>query len=142
MEKFPYASAVDSLMYVMISTRLGIAYAVGVLAGLWQNLEWIIGWLLNGSLDIELCFSGKSVVLEGYCDADLGCNFDTHRSTSGYLYCLGGTAVRWKSKLQSQVALSTTEAEYDVAAEAKREDLVGELVERVGLHSKKSSTLQ
>ena len=37
---------------------------------------------------------------------------DIRRSTIGYVYTLGGTAVSWGSQLQKIVALSTTEAEY------------------------------
>ncbi|KAE8689304.1 paired amphipathic helix protein Sin3-like 3-like [Hibiscus syriacus] len=43
------------------------------------------------------------------------------RSTTGYIYTLGGTAVNWVSQLQKIVALSTTEAEYVVVTEASKE---------------------
>ena len=45
-------------------------------------------------------------------DADLARNVDIGRSTIGYVYTLGSTAVSWGSQLQKIVALSTTEAEY------------------------------
>ena len=45
-------------------------------------------------------------------DADSVGNVDIRRSTIGYIYTLGGTAVSWGSQLQTIVALSTTEAEY------------------------------
>ncbi len=40
-----------------------------------------------------------------------GC-VDTRRSTSGFIWIMGGGAICWRSKLQSIVALSSTEAEY------------------------------
>ncbi|KAE8713932.1 Detected protein of unknown function [Hibiscus syriacus] len=43
------------------------------------------------------------------------------RSTTGYVYTLGGTAVSWVSQLQKIVALSTTEAEYVAVTEASNE---------------------
>ena len=43
-----------------------------------------------------------------------GCK-DTGHSTSGYLVKIGSGVVSWSSKLQSIVALSTTEAEYIAA---------------------------
>ena len=45
-------------------------------------------------------------------DADLAGNVDIIRSTIGYVYTLGGTAMSWGSQLQKIVALSTTEAKY------------------------------
>ena len=43
-------------------------------------------------------------------DVDSAENVDIRRSTIGYVYTLGGTAVSWGSQLQKIVALSTTEA--------------------------------
>ena len=46
---------------------------------------------------------------------------DNRRSTIGYVFTVGGTAVSWVSKIQSVVALSTTEVEYVAATEASKE---------------------
>jgi hypothetical protein len=46
---------------------------------------------------------------------------DSRRSTTGYVFTIGGTRVSWISKLQKVVALSTTEAEYVAATEASKE---------------------
>ena len=46
---------------------------------------------------------------------------DNNRSTTGYVFTIGGTIVSWVSKIQSVVALSTTEAEYVAATEATKE---------------------
>ena len=46
---------------------------------------------------------------------------DSRRSTTGYVFTIGGTTVSWISKLQKVVALSTTEAEYVAATEASKE---------------------
>jgi hypothetical protein len=46
---------------------------------------------------------------------------DSRRSTTGYVFTVGGTIVSWISKLQKVVALSTMEAEYVVATEASKE---------------------
>lgn len=43
MKRTPYASAVESLMYVMICTKLNIVYVVGVVSRYMSNLESIIG---------------------------------------------------------------------------------------------------
>ncbi len=36
----------------------------------------------------------------------------TRKSQSGYVFTLANAAIQWKSKLQTTVALSSTEAEY------------------------------
>ena len=46
---------------------------------------------------------------------------DNRRSTTGYVFIVGGTTTCWVSKIQSVVALSTTEAEYVAATEASKE---------------------
>ena len=54
-------------------------------------------------------------------DADSAGNVDIRRSTIGYVYTLGGTAVSWGSQLQKIVALSTTEAEDVSITEANKD---------------------
>ena len=48
----------------------------------------------------------------GYCDANYTEDPCDRKSTSGYMFMLAGGPIAWKSKKQSSVALSTTEAEY------------------------------
>ena len=54
-------------------------------------------------------------------DADLGGDVDSRKSTSGYIYTIGGTAVSWMYRLRKCVSLSSTEVEYVVIAEAGKE---------------------
>ena len=54
-------------------------------------------------------------------DADSARNVDIRRSTTGYVYTLGGTVVSWGSQLQKIIALSTTEAEYVIITEASKD---------------------
>eukprot|EP00253_Pinus_taeda_P011320 PITA_11320 len=71
--------------------------------------------------DQALCFGGSNISLQGYVDADMAGDRDNRRSTTGYVFTVGGTNVSWVSKIQSVVALSTTEAEYVAATEASKE---------------------
>ena len=54
-------------------------------------------------------------------DVDLVGNVDIKRSTIGYVYTVGGTAVSSGSQLQKIVALSTTEAEYVTITKASKD---------------------
>jgi len=45
----------------------------------------------------------------GYVDADMEGDRDNMSTTTGYVFIVGGTTVSWVSKLQNNVALSTTE---------------------------------
>uniref|UniRef100_A0A3Q7IGY0 Reverse transcriptase Ty1/copia-type domain-containing protein n=1 Tax=Solanum lycopersicum TaxID=4081 RepID=A0A3Q7IGY0_SOLLC len=92
MKKVPYASAVGSLMYAMVCTRLDISHAVGVVS--------------------------RKPILCGYTDSYMDGDVDTRKSTSGYLVTFAGGAVSWQSRLQKCVALSTTEAELIAVVEA------------------------
>ena len=128
MSKVPYASAVGSLMYAMVYTRPDIAHAVGVARKYMKNLgkeHWmVVKWILRylrGTTIQALCFGGSNITLQGYVDADMAGDRDNRRSTIGYVFTVGGTAVSWVSKPQSVVALSTTEAEYVAATEASKE---------------------
>ena len=49
--------------------------------------------------------------LIGYTDAAFG-NADEKKSTTGLVFLSAGGAILWKSKKQTIIALSTTEAEY------------------------------
>ena len=54
-------------------------------------------------------------------DSDSAGNVDIRRSTIGYVYTLGGTAMSRGSQSQKIVALSTTEAEYVSITEASKD---------------------
>ena len=77
MSKVPYASAIGSLMYVMVCTRPDIAHAMGVVSKFisrprkqhWEAVKWILRYL-KGSSDTCLCFTGASLKLQGYVDVD------------------------------------------------------------------------
>ncbi|KAL5823817.1 hypothetical protein ACOSQ4_021717 [Xanthoceras sorbifolium] len=128
MAKVLYASAIGSLMYAMVCTRPDIAQAVGAVSRYmnnpgkihWEAVKWILRYL-RGTTNKTLCFKGGDTTLTGYVDADLAGNVDIRKSTTGYVYTLGGTAVSWVSQLQKIVALSTTEGEYVAVTEASKE---------------------
>ncbi|KAK8559203.1 hypothetical protein V6N12_042485 [Hibiscus sabdariffa] len=93
MSQIPYASAIGSIMYAMICTRPDLSYAL----------------------------SEEELRIKGYTDASFQIDKDDSRSQSGFVFCLNGGAVGWKSSKQDTVAGSTTEAEYIAASEAAKE---------------------
>jgi hypothetical protein len=128
MSRVPYSSTIGSLMYAMVCTRPDIAHAVGVVSRYmnnlgkehWEEVKWILRYL-RGTATHALCFGGSDTVLQGYVDSDMVGDKDSRRSTTRYVFTVGGTIVSWISKLQKVVSLSTMEAEYVVATEASKE---------------------
>jgi hypothetical protein len=115
-------------MYVMVCTRLDIAHAVGVLTRYmdnlgkepWEAVKWILRYL-RGISTHALCFGGSDTILQRYVDSYMAGDKDRRRSTTGYVFTIGGTTIIWISKLQKVVALSTIEAKYVVSTEASKE---------------------
>jgi hypothetical protein len=128
MSSVPYASAVGSLMYAMLCTRPDICFAVGLVSRYqsnpgnahWQAVKRIMRYL-RGTTDLVLCYQGGDLKLRGYTDADWGGDLDESKSTSGYVFTLGGGAISWCSKKQDCIALSTMEAEYVACCLAAQE---------------------
>ncbi|KAH9762162.1 Integrase catalytic domain-containing protein [Citrus sinensis] len=140
MPRVPYASAVGSLMFAMICTRPDIAQAVGAVSRYMANPggeHWIavkrILRYIRGTSDVALCYGGLEFTVRGYVDSDFAGDLDKRKSTTGYVFTLAGAAVSWISKLQTIVALSTTEAEYMAATQACKEAIwIQRLLEELG----------
>jgi hypothetical protein len=114
-----FMKIVGSILYAAIVSRPDIAYTAQMLGRHMQSskeehmkaAKRVLRYL-KGTQDIGLVFSGGDFNLSGYSDADWGGDEDTSRSTTGYLYLFGGGPISWNSRLQTTVALSSTEAEY------------------------------
>ncbi|XP_055826272.1 secreted RxLR effector protein 161-like [Solanum dulcamara] len=129
MSKVPYASAVSCIMYAIVCTHSDIVQSVSVLSRYMANLEkrhweavkWILRYL-KGASDVGLTFrKSEGILILGYVDSDYAGDLDRRRSTTGYIFTLIGSAISWKSTLQTIFALSTTEAEYMAATEVVKE---------------------
>ena len=75
---------------------------------------------------------------------------NNRRSTTWYVFIVGGTSVCWVSKLQSVVAISTMEVDYVASTEASKEiiwlqrflDELGKKQELGRLYSDNQSAIQ
>ncbi|KAL1582041.1 hypothetical protein WHR41_09299 [Cladosporium halotolerans] len=128
MEVVRYQSAVGSLMYLMTATRPDIAFAVSMVSRFaqspsdshWKAVKRIMRYL-RGTASRGVTLGGGSAKLTGYSDADWGGDHATRRSTSGYIFMMGGGPISWCSKRQATVALSSCEAEYIALTQATKE---------------------
>uniref|UniRef100_A0A2N9IW51 Integrase catalytic domain-containing protein n=1 Tax=Fagus sylvatica TaxID=28930 RepID=A0A2N9IW51_FAGSY len=123
-----YRQLVGSLVYLTV-TRLDISYAVHIVsqfmaaprslhyAAVLRILRYLKGTLFHG-----LHFSSQSsLTLQAYSDADWAGDPTDRRSTTGYCFLLGDSLISWRSKKQSVVARSSTEAEYRALADTTAE---------------------
>ncbi|CAL2262923.1 unnamed protein product [Prunus armeniaca] len=122
-----YSKVIGSLMYLMNSTRPDLAYSVSRLSRYtsnprhdhWEALIKVLRYL-KYTQDYELHYTRYPPVLEGYSDANWISDSTKTKSTSGYVFTLGGAVVFWKSSKQTCIARSTMESDFvalDKAAE-------------------------
>ena len=123
-------AVVGSLLYLSTKTRPDIAFAVTSAACFcasptkehWTAVKRILRYL-NGSRQLGLLYRANTLNedITGFADADWAGDVGDRKSTSGYVFLLGGAAVSWKSAKQTTVALSTAEAEYVALSTASQE---------------------
>ena len=119
-EEKHYQSMVGSLLYLSMRTCPDIAFAVRRAAHFCskpttQHLTAVNRVLryLRGSRHYGLLFKRNGFKsITGNSDADWGGDIIDSKSTTGYLFQIGGAAITWQSKKQSCIALSTAEVEY------------------------------
>ncbi len=130
-ENVPYRQVIGILMYLMITTRPDIAYAIGKLSRHNQNPP-VHNWIntkrvlryINGTRNLGILYDlPKPLMVEGYSDADWGGCKASRNSTSGNIFLAAGGAISWGSKKQSCVATSTCEAEYIASCLAAKESI-------------------
>ncbi|XP_048226863.1 uncharacterized mitochondrial protein AtMg00810-like [Ricinus communis] len=119
---------VSSLFYLTI-TRPDISYSVGVISQFMDKpreshliaAKRILRYV-KSTLNFGLLYKQHaSFLLTGFVDADWAGDVNDRRSTTGYCFNTGSTAVSWCSKKQTTVALSSCEAEYVAAHMATQE---------------------
>ena len=114
-----YRELVGGLLYLSTTVRPDISHVSGLLGRFSSNPthhHWSAGMhvlrYLAGTKSLGLKWTKGNGGMEGYVDSDFAGDLDCHKSTSGFVFLSGGTAVSWASKLQPLAALSTVEAEF------------------------------
>jgi transposase InsO family protein len=154
---FNYAAVVGMLLYLSGHSRPDIAFAVHQCARYTfrptkrhEQALVRIGRYLKGTMNRGLIMSPtNSPSIDCYPDADFAGLYghedsqDPHcaRSRTGYIIMAFGCPVLWKSRLQTEIALSTMEAEYVALSTACKDlfpivDMVKELAGSVGIEIK------
>eukprot|EP00253_Pinus_taeda_P026732 PITA_26732 len=114
-----FRKLVGSLIY-LTATRPDISFAVSYIsrfmsapkADHWIAAKRVLRYV-RGTSDYGLLYTCSSdPILSGYTDSDWAGSIDDRKSTAGYVFSLGSSAVTWTSKKQQAVALSSTKAEY------------------------------
>jgi hypothetical protein len=111
-ENFPYREAVGSLIYLAVTSRPDISYAVNQVAqhsenpnrSHWAAVKRIISYL-KGTPKLGIKFDGRcSKTITGFTDADYAGDLDTRRSTTGFVFLLNSGPVSWSSRRQPCVS--------------------------------------
>ena len=126
-----YEISIDSLMYVMMTTRSDIVFALSVTSRYCSNsnqthvalITWIFKYIKD-TLKVSITFE-ESIELEvvKYSDADYNDAVDDRCSTKIWLFLLAEESIFWSVKRQMTSAMSTCEAEYMTLSEIKKKAL-------------------
>ncbi|WVZ82658.1 hypothetical protein U9M48_029900 [Paspalum notatum var. saurae] len=118
-----YRHIVGSLVYLGV-TRPDISYSVHILSQFvsaptqlhYSHLLRVLRYL-RGTMSRRLFFPrSSSLQLQAYCDATWASDSSDRRSLSAYCVFLGGSLIAWKTKKQTAVSRSSTEAELRAMA--------------------------
>ena len=95
-----YTSAIGSLMYAMHCIRPDVAFTVCKLSRYtnnpcvehWKTIARVLGYLKR-TMNFRLFYNKHPTLLEGYTDASWITSASDNKSTSGYVFILGGGVV-------------------------------------------------
>ncbi|MBW0502459.1 hypothetical protein O181_042174 [Austropuccinia psidii MF-1] len=125
-----YRRAVGLINYLAISTRPDLAFPVSLLSqhlekpGIqhWRAFKRLLRYLI-GTQHLGLTLSPTNIHIHTYADASYANCPSTRHSHTGLLVYLGNNLIHWKSRRQSSVSSSSTEAEYKALYEGGQQIL-------------------
>ena len=118
-DQLQYSRIIGSLMYLTNCTRPDLAQCVNRLsrytsnpsAHHWKAMTRVLRYL-RYTKTYGLHYGKYPAVIEGYSDANWISDTNDSKSTSGFVFTLGGGAIAWKSSKQTCIARSTMESEF------------------------------
>ena len=123
-----YQSITGSLLYLAQCTRYDLCYAVNQLtracnrpAEVYMAAAKHVLRYLRGTPDLPITYRKGQLRLVSYTDASFGANPDNRKSTTGYLFFLGGAPISFGSKTQSLTTQPTVESELQAFSYGARE---------------------
>lgn len=129
--KQEFQSIIGALMYLCVTTRFDIAFAVHQLGRWASDPKWFhfqhackILKYLKGTRDYRLKINPTDNIIRIYSDADFAGDKTKRKSTSGTFITLGNSPIAWFSKKQPTIAQSTMEAEYIALAHAATQNII------------------
>ena len=136
-ETWRYDSIIGMLMYLAGNTRPDIAYAVhqaarfthGARNSHASGIKRILRYLQKTKKEGLILRPQADLRVDCYVDADFGGLFSVEdkqdpvsvKSRTGYVILYRGAPLLWVSKMQTQIALSTMEAEYIALSQSMRD---------------------
>ncbi|XP_014502233.1 uncharacterized protein LOC106762706 [Vigna radiata var. radiata] len=114
-----YRRLIGKLFY-LTNTRPNLCFTVNLLSQFmqeptkhhYQALQHILRYVKSSPSEGLFFASDSSIQVKGFSDSDWATCPNTRRSTTGYCIFLGSSLVFWRSKKQTIVSRSSTEAEY------------------------------
>ena len=126
-----YRSVVAALLYIAVCARPDIAKSASILGRKFSapaKSDYLaakrVVRYLKGTKDWSLKLGGATGnELQAFSDADWAGDYQTRKSTTGFVVFYAGGAVSWASRRQGCVSLSSMEAEYVALGETCQEVL-------------------
>ena len=123
-----YARIIGSLMYLMSCTRPNLAFAISRLSRYTSNpsvehcksIKRVLQYL-RYTRNYGFHYARYPAVIEGYSDANWISDIKNSKSTSGFLFTLGGGTISWKSSKQTVISRSTMESQFVALAKSGEE---------------------
>jgi hypothetical protein len=149
---FHYRRVIGKLNFLEKSTRPDIAYSVHQCARFCEDPKESHSQAVKNIVRYLKATKDQGMILNPQLDKSFDCYVDsdfcglwnranammdpsTSKSRTGYVICYAGCPIIWASKLQTQTALSTTEAEYVALSTALREQIpLMELLKEIRHH--------
>ena len=162
-ETWSYPSIVGMMLYLSTNTRPDISFAVSQVARFNHSpkkshataIKTIVRYLHRTSDKGTIVRPTGDLSVDCYVDADFaglhGRDPDyapsSAKSRTGYIITLGGCPILWKSQLQTEISLSTLEAEYSALSASMRtllplRSLLNEIVAALKLPPQFKSTIR